>query len=75
MKCASSSIHLLHSLLECLDCSLCHSVRCGVIGHGSDVTDSVLFEEIYKLSADKVAAIVHDDNFWQTMCRESDSQR
>ena len=36
-----------------------------MIGRGSDVTDSVLFEEIFKLSADEVVAIVHDYNFWQ----------
>ena len=45
-----------------------------MIGRGSDVTDSVLFEEIFKLSVDEVTAIVRDYNFWQTICRESDSQ-
>ena len=33
-------------------------------GRCSDVTDSVPFKEIFKLSADEVAAIVCDYNFW-----------
>ena len=63
----TSSIHLLHSLLEDLYSSLSHSVRCWVVGHGSDVMDPVLFEEIFKLFSCEFATIVCDDNCRQTV--------